>query len=170
MGKLISLVFSVFIFLSLLNVIFFYESFVNEDLREFYLGGSLSDEYSSDEKEHMEEVKTLGLFSLLLNLVLLFFVFRYFEYVNLKKSSFYLFVIFGLLILCGLFFDRFFEQFHLMFFDSVWKLPSSSKLIQDYPFEFFRNRFLLLNFLVICSAVVSWGIVLKRFPKKPQRN
>ena len=171
MGKIASFVLALFVFLSLLNIIFFYESFRNEDIREFYFTGELSDEYGSDEVSHMKDVRALGMFSLFLNLVLLFIFVRFRKGIDFGKVGNYLFVIFGFLIVFALFFDKFFYYFHLVFFGSSgWTFPSSSKLIQDYPFEFFRNRFLFLNFLLLCSAIVFRGVALKRFPKKPKRN
>ena len=171
MGKFVSFVLALFVFLSLLNIIFFYESFRIEDIREFYFTGELSEEYSSDEVSHMKDVRALGMFSLLLNLILLFVFVRFRKGIDFRKVSTYLFVIFGLLIVFALFFDKFFYYFHLIFFGSGgWTFPSGSKLIQDYPFEFFRNRFLFLNFLLLCSAIVFRGIVFERFSKKPKRD
>jgi uncharacterized membrane protein len=171
MGKFISLILALFVCFCFLNIIFFYESFNNEDIREFYLTGELSEGYSSDEVSHMKDVRTLGMFSLFLNLVLLFVFVKFRKGVDFRKTSTYLFIIFGLLVVFAFLFDNFFYYFHLVFFGSSgWTFPSSSRLIQDYPFEFFRNRFLFLNFLILCSAVVFRGVVFERFSKKPKRN
>ena len=68
MSKIIGIVLTLFIFLTCLNLIFVYESFKKDDIREFYLTGELSEDYTLDEQEHMEDVKSVGIFSLFLNI------------------------------------------------------------------------------------------------------
>jgi len=133
----------------------------------------LSEDYTLDEQEHMEDVKSVGIFSLFLNFVLFIIFIRQRSKISSKKVGFYLFVIFGLLVLFALFFEKFFYYFHLVFFGSNgWTFPSSSKLIQNFPFEFFRNRFLLFSLLVFLFGVIftGWRVIFERFPKKPKRN
>ncbi len=170
MKKLIASIFLViFIILTTLNIIFFIEITQNKDLKEFYLGNELPDNYSEKEKIHLQEVKALTNLSLLLNLISLGIVLSL-KNPNIKKTGNSLIIISILLFIGALSFQTFFRHFHLLFFNSNnWLLPSSSTLIQTYPLDFFRNRFLIF-ILIIGFVLSSYRLTLKRFLQKPQRK
>jgi integral membrane protein (TIGR01906 family) len=160
-----------FIILTVLNSIFFIEIFQNKDLKEFYQGKELPDNYSEKEKSHMQEVKSLTNLSLILNGITLISIFLLRKTkINLKIVGKKLIIISILFLIGAIFFQTFFNYFHLIFFNTNnYLLPSNSILIQKYPLNFFRNRFLLFNFLILTIGIyfASRRITLKGPPQKP---
>ncbi len=164
----------IFIILTILNVVFFVEISKNKDLKDFYLGKELPDNYSEREKVHMQEVKSLTNLSLIINLISLsIIIFLRKTKINFKKTGNTLIIISILLFLGALFYKEFHHYFHLLVFRTdTWLLPSSSLLIKTYPLEFFRNRFILINSLIFLTGLFLRNVrfSLKRFFQNPQRN
>ncbi len=144
-----------FILLTLINSIFFIEILQNNDLKGFYLGKELPDNYSEKETIHMQEVKTLTNISLSLNIIsLLAIAFLRKTKINLKTTGKALIIISILLTLGAISFKKFFHYFHILFFNSEnWLLPASSILIQTYPLTFFRGRFLSLITILLLLGI-----------------
>jgi integral membrane protein (TIGR01906 family) len=158
----------IFIILTTLNLIFFTEIIKNNDLREFYFENKeLPDNYLEIEKVHMVEVKTLTNISLLINLVSLALILTAKKKIDSKKTGIALITISILFLIAAISFQKFFHQFHLLFFNSNnWLLPAEATLIQTYPLEFFRNRFLLFTGITLLSgiALTCWRTAFKHMP------
>ncbi|MBT3690998.1 DUF1461 domain-containing protein [Candidatus Woesearchaeota archaeon] len=171
---ILSIALILFIILTVLNIVFFVEISKNKDLKDFYMGKELPDNYSEREKLHMEEVKSLTNISLVLNLISLsIIIFLRKTKINFKKIGNTLIIISILFFVGALFYKTFHHYFHLiMFRTDTWLLPSESILIKTYPLEFFKSRFILINsFILIVGLVLrNVGFSLKRFFQKPQRN
>lgn len=159
------------VILTVLNTIFFIEIFQNKDLKEFYSGEELSDNYSQKEKTHMQEVKTLTNLSLFLNIIsLVLIILLRKTKINLKTTGEILISISVLSLILAINYQRIHTYFHLIFFNTNnWLLPSNSQPIKDYPLSFFRNRFLFLNGLTLLIGIyLCWNrIFLKRSFQKP---
>ena len=106
----------------------------------------------------MQGVKNLAINSLLINLILLIpsvYLLKK-KKINLKLSGCIGLIITSILLIFSLFFQTFFNYFHLIFFNSTnYILPSNSRLIQDYPLIYFRNIFLIiLGILTIENTIL----------------
>jgi uncharacterized membrane protein len=169
MKKLITqIILTIFIILTILNSIFFIEILKNQDLKEFYFQDKvLSNEYLEKEKIHMQEVKDLTINSVIFNLLLLIPLFFLKNNIFSKQLGISLITISIIFFIAAIFFKQFFHNFHLIFFNSTnWLLPTNSKLIQTYPLTFFKNRFILFNFLILFFGILSFRskrFTLKRF-------
>jgi len=160
MKKLITqIIVTLFIILIILNSIFFIEILENQDLKEFYFQvKELSNKYIEKEKIHMQEVKDLTTNSLIFNLLLIVPIFFLRNYISLKQLGIFLITISIIFFITIIFFQKFFHQFHLLFFNSTnWLLPSDSELIKTYPLTFFKNRFIIFNFLILFIGMFSFG-------------
>ena len=163
-----------FIILTLFNSIFFIEIFQDKDLKEFYFGEELSDNYSDREKQHMNEVKDLTSIFLTLNLLSLCSILLLRKTkISFKKTGKILIYISIIFFVFSIFYQNFHTYVHLIFFRTdTWLLPANSILIQKYPLSFFRDRFILLNTLILLTGILlrNNGFSLKRFLQNPQRN
>ncbi len=157
--KLIGFILIFFIILTTLNLTFLVEISKDQELNNFYFkGNELSNNYSELEKIHMQEVKSLVNISLIINLLLLSSLF-FLKKPNYKQIGISLISISILLFIFSLSFQTFFHNFHLLIFNSEnWVLPAESKLIGDYPLNYFRNKFLLINSVILLSGL---GFYLK---------
>lgn len=168
MRKLLSVILVVFVLLSVVSVVFLEEVFRNKDLREFYFfGKELNDNYLEKEKVHMDEVKNLVNIVLLFDLLLIFVLLK-FNKVDLKLSGKILVFISVILFFGALNFDRFFWNFHLVFFNSDnWLLPADSLLIKTYPFNYFRNMFIFIDivYLIIGFYLIDRFKIFSRLTK-----
>jgi integral membrane protein (TIGR01906 family) len=157
----------IFIILTTLNLIFFIEISKNKDLKEFYKGENLSDNYSEKEKIHMQEVKDLTNISIVLNLISLIIIISLRKTkIDFKKIGKDLITISILLFIGAIFYSTFHHYFHIIFFNSNnWLLPGDSILIQTYPLNFFRNRFIVFSSFILIIGVFlrSYRLSLKRF-------
>jgi len=134
----------IFILLLTINITFLIEISKNKELNDFfYKGEPLSNKYLEVEKIHMQEVKDLVSYSLSLSLFLLILIFLTTRKPELEKIGKSLIVISILSIFGAISFQSFFHTFHLLFFNSNnWLLPSNSILIQTYPLEYWKNKFI----------------------------
>ncbi len=148
---------TILIILSILNLTFLIEISKNEDLSNFYYKGEeLPEEYTNKEKIHMQEVKDLVNASLIFNL-LLFSTFLIKQKTNTKQIGKYLILTSLFLFVAAIFFQKFFHNFHLIFFNGDnWLLPASSKLIQTYPLSYFRNIFLIINTIYLIIGITLY--------------
>ena len=157
--KIINLTLTILIILSILNTTFLFEISKNQDLSKFYYKGEeLPNNYIEKEKIHMQEVKDLVNFSLVLNLLFLIATLILVRNTtpNMKTLGKILIFIAFLLFLGAISFQQFFHNFHLLVFNSEnWLLPASSILIQTYPLIYFQTRF-----IIITSIILVLGIIL----------
>ena len=150
---------TILIILTILNLTFLVEMCKNEDLNNFYYKNQeLSEDYTQKEKTHMQEVKDLINTAITIN-ALLFLTFLIKKKTKTKKIGKYLIITSLFLYIAAIFFQQFFHNFHLIFFNNNnWLLPSTSKLIQSYPLTYFRNIFLTINTIYLMT-----GIILLKF-------
>ena len=75
----------------------------------------------------------------------------------------------ALLVFLAVSFDRLFEYFHRIFFqDGTWTFSQSSTLIRLFPFEFWRDAFVLvIGFALIVGVVL---VLLTRKRSKRQKS
>ena len=68
-----------------------------------------------------------------------------------------------LLVFLAVCFDRLFENFHRIFFqDGTWTFSQSSTLIRLFPFEFWRDAFVLVIGFAMIVGVVLVLVTRKR--------
>lgn len=157
-------------------------SYLTNDEGIEYLG-NLQDEtghkmYTPDELSHMVDVKdvvatasivwyVLGGISIA---ILLWFVIMQ-QWTSIRKSLnaggwITIGLLGALLVFLAVSFDKLFEYFHRLFFqDGTWTFSPSSTLIRLFPFEFWRDAFVL----VIAFAMVV-GILLVLLTKKRKEH
>jgi len=156
---LLAILISLLLIITTINIVFLIETTKDKPLREFfYSSKELPEVYSEKEKTHMQGVKNLAINSLLINLILLIpsvYLLKK-KKINLKLSGCIGLIITSILLIFSLFFQTFFNYFHLIFFNSTnYILPSNSRLIQDYPLIYFRNIFLIiLGILTIENTIL----------------
>ena len=156
MKKIISILLALFLVLTTINLVFLVEIYKDENLNKFfYKGKEISDHYSEKEKIHMLEVKELVINSLLINFLIFLLLIISKKEINLKLAGKITIGLVLLLIFFSLFFQTFFHYFHIISFDSNnWLLPANSKLIQDYPLEYFRNTFLVIITIIAIESII----------------
>ena len=107
----------------------------------------LNVDFNEDEKSHMADVKRLIMFEefIFIALLIWFFILAYkrkINYSHLKKTALIVILIAVFSLISLLFFDRFFELFHLIFFpQGNWQFQASSLMIQAYQQSFFQGFF-----------------------------
>lgn len=122
----------------------------------------LNVDFNEDEKSHMADVKRLVLIEEFILIVLLigFFVLIYKRKIYLnhfKKAALIIFLIALFSLIASLFFNRFFELFHLMLFpQGNWQFQASSLMIQTYQQSFFQ-WFFVTTFVV--AVVISLSFI-----------
>lgn len=146
----------IIIFLAILNSIFLIEIYKNEDLRSFYYNNEeLSNEYTDREKQHMQEVKDLINFFIIINILLIITIIILKQKPNYKHTGISLIGISMLLFIAALSYQQFHHNIHLLLFRSdTWLLPASSKLIQTYPLNYFQTKFLTINILYLITGTI----------------
>jgi integral membrane protein (TIGR01906 family) len=159
MKKTITSIFiTLLLVLTVINLVFLVEIYKDDNLNKFfYKGENLPNDYTDKEKIHMQEVKDLVIKGLIISLALILMLFVLKPNSKILKTSGYLgLLITGLFIFFAIFFQNFFHYFHVISFNSTnWLLPIDSKLIQDYPFEYFKNMFLVITgLLAILSTIL----------------
>ncbi len=145
------------------------------DLR-FENGSSL---YRQSELDHMQDVKDVvrisllvwyGLLGLLFGVVIWFLANQGIKKIAraLRSGAWIsLGLVFGIIILLAINFNRLFEEFHRLFFsEGSWLFYVNDTLIRLFPMDFWRDAFLLVFLLVIMAAVVI--LRLTRFSKGDQ--
>ena len=155
--KLINFILIFFIILTTLNITFLVEISKDQELNNFYfMGEELSEDYLEIEKIHMQEVKDIINISLIINFILLTSLF-FLKNPEYKKIGISLISISILLFIFSISFKTFFTNFHLLIFNSEnWLLPTGSKLIENYPLDYFKNKFLLINFIILISGLIFY--------------
>ena len=130
----------------------------------------LNVDFSEDEKSHMADVKMLIIFEQFLFIALLigFFVLIYKREILLnhfKKAALIMFLIALFSLIASLFFDSFFELFHIIFFpQGNWQFNFGSLMIRVYQQSFFREffvRFILVAFIFSLLLVLLIKIIEK---------
>ncbi len=155
--QITSFLISLLIVILAINLVFLVEIHKDENLKNFfYKGEELSDEYTEKEKVHMQEVKDLSFVSLKLGLFFLFIITLLKPDNKVLQTSGYLGLLFvGLFVFFAIFFQTFFHYFHILSFDSTnWLLPSDSKLIQDYPLEYFKSMFVIITGIIATISTI----------------
>lgn len=72
-------------------------------------------------------------------------------------------LIVGLLVFLAISFDKLFEYFHKLFFaDGTWTFTQSSTLIRLFPFEFWRDAFILVLAFSLLIGVLLVLVTKKR--------
>lgn len=130
--------------------------------------------YTPDELSHMVDVKNVVttastawyvLGGISIAILLWFVIMRQWESIrkSLNAGGWITIGLLGvLLVFLAVSFDKLFEYFHRLFFqDGTWTFSQSSTLIRLFPFEFWRDAFVL----VIAFAIVT-GILLVVITKK----
>ncbi len=155
--QITSFLISLLIVILAINSVFLVEIYKDENLKNFfYKGEELPNDYTEKEKIHMQEVKDLSFVSLKLGLFFLFVIILLKPDKKVLETSGFLSLLFvGLFIFFAIFFQTFFHYFHILSFDSTnWLLPPDSKLIKDYPLEYFRNMFLLITGIIAIISII----------------
>ena len=104
-------------------------------------------DFDKNEKSHMADVKKLIMFEQFLFIFLIVWLFvlikkRKINHSHLKKAALIIILIAIFSLIASLFFDRFFELFHLIFFPhGNWQFNASSLMIQTYQQSFFQGFF-----------------------------
>ncbi len=155
-----------FLILLIMNSIFLIEIHKDKNLNNFFYNGKdLSNDYTNKEITHMHEVKDLVKKSITFNMLLLFMLIVLKpKSKELELSGRLMLLITGFFIIFAILFENFFYYFHLVLFNSTnWLLPIDSKLIQDYPFTYFRNMFIIITILAgILSTILINNERIKR--------
>jgi len=122
---------------------------IDKNVTKYITGfnNDLNVDFDENEKSHMADVKRLIIFEQLLFIFLVVWLFvlikkRKINYSHLKKSALIIILIAVISLISLLFFDRFFELFHLILFpQGNWQFNASSLMIQTYQQSFFQEFF-----------------------------
>ena len=146
---------------------------IDKNVTKYITGFSneLNVDFSEDEKSHMADVKRLIVFEEFVFIALLigFFVLAYKRKIHLnhfKKAALIVFLIALLSLIASVFFNSFFELFHLVFFpQGNWQFLSNSLMIQVYQQSFFQEFFvriiLVAVFISLFLTILFYLIVVK---------
>ena len=142
--------------------------------------GNLQDEtglkiFTPDELSHMEDVKAVVttasivwyvLGGVSIAILLWFVIMRQWESIRkvLNAGGWITIGLLGaLLVFLAVSFDKLFEYFHRLFFaDGTWTFSQSSTLIRLFPFEFWRDAFVLVIGFAMLVGVLLVVITHKR--------
>ena len=135
------------------------------------LEAKLNTDFDENEKSHMADVRKLVLFEefVFIALLIWFFILAYKRKINLnqfKKAALIVFLIALLSLISSLFFNRFFELFHLIVFpQGNWQFSSNSLMIQVYQQPFFQEFFVrvIMVTFIFSSLLV---LLIKSIEKK----
>ncbi|MBU4493313.1 MAG: DUF1461 domain-containing protein [Nanoarchaeota archaeon] len=138
---------------------------IDKDVTRYITGFSseLNVDFNEDEKSHMVDVKRLIMFEQLLFIFLMVWLFilikkRKINYLHLKKVALIVILTAIFSLIASLFFNRFFELFHLIFFPmGNWQFNAGSLMIQTYQQAFFQGFFVRM---VIVLFIVSFSMVI----------
>ena len=135
------------------------------------LDSKLNVDFNEDERLHMLDVKRLVLIEefLFISLLIGFFVLIYKRKILLnhfKKVSLIVFLIALFSLIASLFFDSFFELFHIILFpQGNWQFNAGSLMIQVYQQSFFQGFFvrtiLAAVFISLFLTIFLYLIVVK---------
>lgn len=134
------------------------------------LGSKLNADFNEKGKSHMTDVKRLIMFEefLFIALLICFFILAYKRKINLnhfKKAGLIVFLIALFSLIASLFFNRFFELFHLIAFpQGNWQFEASSLMIQTYQQSFFQEFF--VRVIVVAFIFLLLLILLIKIVKK----
>jgi len=147
---------TIIIILTVLNITFLVELYKNEDLKNFYYNNDqLPNNYTDREKQHMQEVKDLINFFILIDILLIITLTTLKQKINYKKTGIYLISFSILLFIASLFYQQFHHYIHLLLFRSdTWLLPYDSILIQNYPLDYFRTKFITINIIYLIIGII----------------
>ncbi len=129
------------------------------------LGSELNVDFNEDEKSHMADVKRLIMFEefLFIALLIWFFILAYkrkINYSHLKKAALIVILIAVFSLISLLFFDRFFELFHLVFFPmGNWQFSSNSLMIQVYQQSFFQEFFVMVIVVAFIFSLLLFLLI-----------
>jgi integral membrane protein (TIGR01906 family) len=77
----------------------------------------------------------------------------------------------ALLVFLAVSFDKLFEYFHRLFFDDgTWTFSQSSTLIRLFPFEFWRDAFVLVIGLALVVGILLVVLTHKSKPRKSSQT
>ena len=159
----------ILIFLATINSIFIFGISKDKELSDFYFKNiELSESYLDIEVKHMHEVKALVNAFLIITLVGLFIFLLSYKYsqVNFQIVGISLLSLAVLFIIALLFFESFFYKWHELFFVSDnWLLPEGAKLLQDYPSDYFKKKFILFD-----ALLAFFGIIILVGDKEFKKN
>ena len=146
---------------------------IDKDVTRYITGFSseLNVDFNEDERLHMLDVKRLVLIEefLFISLLIGFFVLIYKRKILLnhfKKVSLIVFLIALFSLIASLFFDSFFELFHIILFpQGNWQFNAGSLMIQVYQQSFFQGFFvrtiLAAVFISLFLTIFFYLIVVK---------
>ncbi|AIS52969.1 integral membrane protein TIGR01906 [Thermoanaerobacter kivui] len=152
---------------------------------EMKISGSYQRMFNDKELAHMEDVKNLFHIGFLVkdfSMVIFILLFIYFLLTKslYKVSDYILRGLIGIYVFLGLFalamlidFDKWFTDFHLMFFDNdLWQLDvAKDRLIQMFPLEFFQDAvFLTLRNATLSILAISFIAYIIKNSKKTSLN
>lgn len=132
---------------------------IDKNVTRYITGFSseLNVDFSEDEKSHMTDVRRLIIFEEFLFVFLMVWLFvlikkRKINYSHLKKSVLIVILIAIFSLIASLFFDSFFELFHIILFpQGNWQFNASSLMIQTYRQSFFLEFF--VRFIVVAVFI-----------------
>jgi len=138
---------------------------IDRNVTKYITGFSseLNVNFDENEKSHMADVKRLIIFEEFVFIALLIWLFilikkRKINYLHLKRSALIVILIAIFSLIASLFFNRFFELFHLILFpQGNWQFNASSLMIQTYQQSFFQGFFIRM---ILAVVVISLMLVL----------
>ena len=160
--RLINISLTIFILLTISASIVLIEFSKNEDIKNFYFKNiELPNNYSDREKIHMQEVKDLVNFSIFLNLLALIatLILLKHEKPNIKTIGKALIIIpiLSTLAIIILPYQWVHDAIHILIFKTdTWLLPANSTLIQTYPLNYFKEKYLLINTITIILGIIFY--------------
>ncbi len=134
------------------------------------LSSKLNADFDENEKSHMADVRRIILFEefVFIALLIWFFILAYKRKINLnqfKKAALIVFLIALFSLIASLFFNRFFELFHLIVFpQGNWQFSANSLMIQIYQQSFFQEffvRVIAVAFIFLLLLILLIKIVKK---------
>jgi integral membrane protein (TIGR01906 family) len=165
--KLINITLTIFLLLTISAIITLTEFSKNPDIKNFYFKNiEFPDNYSEREKTHMQEVKDLVNFALFLTLIALItsIILLKYEKPNLKTigKALTIIPIISTLAIIILPYQWVHDAIHLLIFKTdTWLLPANSTLIQTYPLNYFKEKYLLINIITIILGIILFFIKKK---------
>lgn len=135
------------------------------------LEAKLNADFDENEKSHMADVRKLVLFEefVFIALLIWFFILAYKRKINLnqfKKAALIVFLIALFSLIISLFFNRFFELFHLIVFpQGNWQFNASSLMIQVYQQSFFQEFFVRVIMVTFIFSLLL-VLLIKSIEKK----
>ncbi|MBU1205172.1 MAG: DUF1461 domain-containing protein [Nanoarchaeota archaeon] len=151
---------------------------IDKDVTRYITGFSseLNVDFNEDEKSHMVDVKRLIMFEQLLFIFLMVWLFilikkRKINYLHLKKVALIVILTAIFSLIASLFFNRFFELFHLIFFPmGNWQFNAGSLMIQTYQQAFFQWFFIRTILAAIFISLLIYFVLNLSLNKNKRIN